>query len=588
MPNNIFQQSLTPVKPKVLESERIYVYVPTATINTKGIASYNERDFRLNAGRVSLTWPMEMDVEQLANPLTNVSRIKVLEDEFENTNQNASVRNPLTGVIYNSQTAEVQLNRKNRKAFERPDLVMLTEDDFDAVTDEATSYVKYTLKKNDPFEKPSLLQLNRVDFSRENGIVKINWPYGYNGGNANTNGYGLIKIANDKSGGLYYNANNDLQLDFAAKMGDENNNFVTKNAVATGSNAVAVGSNARATNNNIALGTGASVSAEQAVQLGQGNNASEGSLQFRNYNFINRDGKVYTNEGDEFGIEMVPVASRNYVLELFNKIEGIRFEIVDELPTENIQSNVIYLVPFESDNEDNLYGEFVYVNGKWEGLGTTGLSIDQLYTKDQVQELLLANRKEIILGADGVIEEGIANFTVESPEAYLPYRINGMKFLVDLHLPIVGALDESAMVAITFGDTTYYVHNILKGNERVTLGDLHQVDKYDTTGYRFIVEMNFFETSDITGFAIIPTVSMSDVLSLDSDQMDNYMADGGLTQGQLAICNKVTTNGYDEGGLYRFDITYPDTRQWTLISVTENSLLNYLPTIDDIPDEEVV
>ena len=285
---------------------------------------------------------------------------------------------------------------------------------------------------------------------------------------------------------------------------------------------------------------------------------------------------------------MVPVASRNYVLELFNKIEGIRFEVVNELPTEDIGLNIIYLVPFESQTESNLYEEFIYANGQWESLGTTGLSIDQLYTREQTEELLLNNRREIILGADGVIEEGVVNFTVESPEAYLPYRINGMKFLVDLHLPVSGSLDKNLMVAITFGDTVYYVHNILRGNDRVTIGDLQQVDKYDTTGYRFIVEMTFFETQDIRGFAIIPTVSMSDVLSLDSDQMDNYLADGGLSQGQLAICNKVITNGYEEGVLYRFDITYPDTYTWKPISIGESKLFELLPTIDDILDEEVV
>lgn len=245
----------------------------------------------------------------------------------------------------------------------------------------------------------------------------------------------------------------------------------------------------------------------------------------------------------------------------------------------------------EIPNDDpniNSYAEFVYVNGEWERLGTTGLSIDQLYTREQTEDLLLNNRKVVILGADGVIEDNVCNFIVESPDAYLPYRTTGQTFLVDLHLPVSGDLDPNLMVAITFGDTTYYVHNILRGNERVTVGDLHQVDKYDNTGYRFIVNMTFFETSDITGFAIIPTVSMSDILSLNSDQMDNYMADGGLSQGQLAICNKVITNGYEEGVLYSFDITYPDTYTWKPMSFSEAKLLDYLPTIDDIPDEEVV
>ena len=66
--------------------------------------------------------------------------------------------------------------------------------------------------------------------------------------------------------------------------------------------------------------------------------------------------------------------------------------------------------------------------------------------------------------------------------------------------------------------------------------------------------------------------SVSDVLSLDSDQMDNYLAEGGLTQGQLAICKKVITSGYDEGATYRFDITYPNTYSWTKISVSKSDI----------------
>lgn len=62
---------------------------------------------------------------------------------------------------------------------------------------------------------------------------------------------------------------------------------------------------------------------------------------------------------------------------------------------------------------------------------------------------------------------------------------------------------------------------------------------------------------------------MSDILSLDSDQMDNYMADGGLTNGQLAVCKKVITNGYIEGGVYRFEIQYPNTYGWVEIGATK-------------------
>lgn len=75
-------------------------------------------------------------------------------------------------------------------------------------------------------------------------------------------------------------------------------------------------------------------------------------------------------------------------------------------------------------------------------------------------------------------------------------------------------------------------------------------------------------------------ISVSDVLSLDSDQMDDYMADGGLLQGQLAICNKVITNGYDVGALYRFDIKYPNTYSWTKLSYSKSEIDNMIGNIE--------
>lgn len=58
MANNIFQQRIKPVTPKVLENERIFVYVPKATTKEAGIAYYNPDDFTVsNLGQVSVKWP---------------------------------------------------------------------------------------------------------------------------------------------------------------------------------------------------------------------------------------------------------------------------------------------------------------------------------------------------------------------------------------------------------------------------------------------------------------------------------------------------------------------------------------------------
>lgn len=193
--------------------------------------------------------------------------------------------------------------------------------------------------------------------------------------------------------------------------------------------------------------------------------------------------------------------------------------------------------------------------------------------------------EQLILGADGVLEADNYNFTVQDAEEYEVYKKNGTKFLVDLFLPVVGDLVNTNKVSITFGDTTYWIFNVLHGaSKHATIGDLKQVQHYtNDLGYRWICEMTYFENNDLSGFAIIPTISMSDVLSLTSDEMDNYLADGGLAQGQLAICGKLINNGYVEGALYRFDIVYPDSYTWTVLSRT--SSITKVSDTDIITDE---
>lgn len=192
---------------------------------------------------------------------------------------------------------------------------------------------------------------------------------------------------------------------------------------------------------------------------------------------------------------------------------------------------------------------------------------DNLSDYATLDDVAVTAPQELFMGADGVEETNAYVFEVQNAETFLAYRQNKTRFLLDLHLPVVGALSLDKQVAITFGDTTYYLFNILKGNEKVTIGDLRQVDKYNNaTGYRFIFHATFFANADVTGFAIIPTISMSDVLSLTAGEMDGYMMDGGLAAGQLAICNDVGAyNAYELGALYQFDIIYPATYSWAKI-----------------------
>ena len=61
---------------------------------------------------------------------------------------------------------------------------------------------------------------------------------------------------------------------------------------------------------------------------------------------------------------------------------------VDELPTEDIKDYILYLVPSDKPDEDNLCYEYLYINNAWEMVGTTSVDLSNYYTKSEVDDLL--------------------------------------------------------------------------------------------------------------------------------------------------------------------------------------------------------
>ena len=130
MAENIQLKQITPVKPKILDKERIFVYVPVATTTSAGIAQFDADDFSVNSGKISLAWPVKNMITS-ADPLARPSLTKVLDDEFVHTGNTTSIT--LNGKTYTNNTSEIKFNRANRDVFVRPDLVMLDNSDNDFV-----------------------------------------------------------------------------------------------------------------------------------------------------------------------------------------------------------------------------------------------------------------------------------------------------------------------------------------------------------------------------------------------------------------------------------------------------------------------
>lgn len=65
---------------------------------------------------------------------------------------------------------------------------------------------------------------------------------------------------------------------------------------------------------------------------------------------------------------------------IYNGI-NTNFQIVDSLPTENISTSTIYLVPSTKPEAENIYDEYIYVNNNWEHIGSTSIDLSDYVTK---------------------------------------------------------------------------------------------------------------------------------------------------------------------------------------------------------------
>lgn len=79
---------------------------------------------------------------------------------------------------------------------------------------------------------------------------------------------------------------------------------------------------------------------------------------------------------------------------LISNINKLTSQIVDQLPTEDIDTSVIYLIKQE---DVNAYMQYMYINSAWAELGTTQVDLSDYYKKSEVDTKLAekANKTEL-------------------------------------------------------------------------------------------------------------------------------------------------------------------------------------------------
>lgn len=95
------------------------------------------------------------------------------------------------------------------------------------------------------------------------------------------------------------------------------------------------------------------------------------------------------------------------------QINSFDLAIVQALPTKNISTHTIYLVPKTGETND-VYDEYVYINNGWEMIGNTQIDLSDYATKDELPDVPV---QDVQVNGVSVVTNGVANVPVGTAQS---------------------------------------------------------------------------------------------------------------------------------------------------------------------------
>lgn len=100
--------------------------------------------------------------------------------------------------------------------------------------------------------------------------------------------------------------------------------------------------------------------------------------------------------------------SKEEINKMFGEAGTVQVEAVTALPVSDIKENVIYLLAQTTGKGDNYHDEYMYVNNKWELIGTTEIDLSSYATKEELEEAISTELQEYVTKTD--LSEALKNY----------------------------------------------------------------------------------------------------------------------------------------------------------------------------------
>jgi hypothetical protein len=128
----------------------------------------------------------------------------------------------------------------------------------------------------------------------------------------------------------------------------------------------------------------------------------------------------------------------------------VKRAIVEALPQDSIATDTIYMVLKENGTENNIYDEYMYINSKWELIGSTSVDLSDYYNKDEINEQILDINKSFYGIANKIVVNELPTENIATDVVYFTDNLNDLNAYM--------YINNQWEVVKTYSDTTEKSH----------------------------------------------------------------------------------------------------------------------------------
>ena len=309
--------------------------------------------------------------------------------------------------------------------------------------------------------------------------------------------------------------------------------------------------------------------------------------------------------------------SAKAVYEALVTIATLHFEIVKQLPTENISTDTIYCVPTLHPGLNNRYDEYYYLNEKWELLGATYQDLSG-YEKvaNKVTEISLLSTDEEYPSAKLLYDQlklkaDVSKTYTKEEVDRLIESIPGVKFEIVAELPEEGETDTIYLLPIedvpsgNIYEEYVYINGAweLIGTSKVIDDDIVSTETtwssqklnapynwvmqkmrdelYDLAMEKFSVGTVAVDDTFITDVVTSTTMVVTVTVKFDNVKVDADETPSGWTRTSTGTYTKSVTGASGSVAAAEFSYT-PTSGQFEGITVAKNSTQKNISAINPI------